>query len=377
MVTYLDNASTTPVNREVQKLVASFFEENFGNAGSRTHEFGSFAKKAVLTARQEIAQILRCEPDDVVFTSGATESNNLAILGLVGFGEQHSRKHIISSEIEHKAVLEPLEYLEANGFEVELIPPNKDGQIQADDIKDKLRPETLLVSVMQVNNETGIEQPIAEICDLLSASQAFFHVDAAQGFGKRNEVLKNQRIDLISLSGHKIYAPMGIGSLVMRKREGRKLPIKPIMFGGGQEGGLRPGTLPVPLIAGFGLAATIANEALQSNELVLIQLREKMLKALESLKIKINGNPLYGVPNIVSLSIPDVDAEAAMVVLKDLIAVSNGSACTSSSYRSSHVLEAMKVPSEQIETTVRISWSPYTEEIDWKAVLVRLKSLQG
>ena len=255
---YLDCNATTPVDPRVQAEVLTYLAEEFGNAGSRTHAYGQVAKDRVNRARQQVAAVVDARPEEVVFTSGATESDNLAILGLADHGTHAGRRHIISTQIEHKAVLEPLEEMARRGFEVTLLPPTAGGWIDPDAIRQALRPDTLLVSVMAVNNETGVIQPIPEIADALTGSEAYFHVDAAQAFGKQIEPLRHRRIDLMSISGHKIYAPKGIGALVTRRRGYQRPPLRPLLFGGGQERGLRPGTLPVALIAGLGTAAELA-----------------------------------------------------------------------------------------------------------------------
>jgi cysteine desulfurase len=225
---------------------------------SSTCNTGIPAKQAVQKARDQVAAVVKCQREEVIFTSGATESDNLAILGLREYGEQTGKRHIIATAIEHKAVLEPLEFLGRHGFEVTLIKPGSDGVVPAAEVQAALRPETLLVSVMHVNNETGIVQPLDEIANALGKHEAYFHVDGAQGFGKCRAELQNPRIDLISISGHKVYAPKGVGALVTRRRGYSRPPLTPLTFGGGQERGLRPGTQPVALIVALGRAAELA-----------------------------------------------------------------------------------------------------------------------
>jgi cysteine desulfurase len=226
---YLDHAATTPVDPRVAEVVMHYMVEEFGNAGSRTHEYGSRARKAVDTAREQVAAVVEAKPDEVIFTSGATESNNLAILGLAPFGEREGRRHILSTMIEHKAVLEPLAHLEKRGFEVELVRPTRGGWVEADDVLSRVRDDTLLVSVMHVNNETGVIQPIDEVAAGLEGRSAYFHVDAAQGYSKELQKLKHKRIDMISVSGHKIYAPKGVGALITRRRNRLRPPLEPLM----------------------------------------------------------------------------------------------------------------------------------------------------
>ena len=241
---YLDCNATTPLDPEVRDILLHFLNTEFGNEGSRTHEYGARAKQAVQKARDQVAAVVAAKRDEVIFTSGATESNNLAILGLQQAGEGQGKKHIITTAIEHKAVLEPFDALERAGFEVTRVGVGADGSVDPEAIRAALRSDTLLVSVMHVNNETGIRQPLDSIADILKNHPAYFHADAAQGFGKDLEPLRNPRIDLISISGHKIYAPKGIGALVMRRRGYERVSLQPLVYGGGEERGLRPGTVP-------------------------------------------------------------------------------------------------------------------------------------
>jgi cysteine desulfurase len=373
---YLDCSATTPMEPEVRDAVIRYMVEEFGNEGSRTHEYGARAKQAVQKARDQIARVAGVKREEVVFTSGATEANNLAILGLAAHGEANGRKHIISTQIEHKAVLEPLEELARRGFEVELLPPNSDGWIDADRIQSVLRPDTLLVSVMHANNETGVIQPIEDFADVLKKHPAFFHVDAAQTFGKLIEPLQNNRIDLISASAHKIYGPKGVGVLVSRRRGFDRVPLVPLVFGGGQERGLRPGTLPVPLIVGFGLASEIAAKEHAKRDAVNTATRVAILEAFSSLNPKLHGDQTRVLPHVINLAIDGVNSEAAMVALKDIVAISNGSACTSANYSLSHVLKAMRLPDEDILGALRISWCHLTPAADWSQMAERLATLR-
>lgn len=368
MPVYLDCNATTPIEPLVRDEVMRFMSEEFGNAGSRTHEYGTRAKRAVSRAREQVAEVVKAESDEVIFTSGATESNNIAILGLAQFGEKNERRHIISTQIEHKAVIEPLEFLAKKGFDVDFIPPTSSGGVDPSEIKKALRKDTLLVSVMQANNETGVIQPITEIADILSDHPAYFHVDAAQGFGKEIKELQNQRIDLISISGHKIYAPKGIGALITRRRGYEKLPLQPLMFGGGQERNLRPGTLPVSLVVGLGTAAELALQNHTKRKEACLTIRHQILDALMPLEPFFNGDLENCLTNTLNLSFSGIDSEALMVALKNEIAISNGSACTSHSYQPSHVLKAMKIPDEIIQSAIRISWCHMTENVDWKRI---------
>lgn len=371
---YLDCNATTPVEPAVQAVIARYFGEEFGNAGSRTHEYGVRAKRVVQAARKQVAAVVKAKSEEVIFTSGATEANNLAILGLAAFGESKACRHIVSTAIEHKAVLEPLEALAARGFEVSLIRPGESGAVSAAAIIDAVRPDTLLVSVMQANNETGVCQPIAEIAAALVKHDAFFHVDAAQGYGKDLDALRGERIDLISVSSHKLYGPAGVGALIARRRGFQKPPLKPLIFGGGQERGLRPGTLPVALIVGFGLAAEMGVTHNADRRARSAAIRAEALKALEPLRIRMHGDARKALPHVLNFSIDSLDSEAVMVALKDIVAISNGSACN---YQPSHVLKAMGLLDSQIEGAVRLSWCHLTPDVDWKGIVSRLKDLQG
>ena len=372
---YLDCNATPPIEPEVRDAVTQWFAEELGNAGSRTHEYGSRAKKAIQLARDQVAAVVEASPDEVVFTSGATESNNLAILGLLRYAEETGRKHIVSTALEHKAVLEPLEELERLGFSITLVKPGANGVITPESIAAALQPDTLLVSVMQANNETGSRQPIEEIADILAGHDAYFHVDAAQGYGKDLNPLKCRRIDLISVSGHKIYGPPGIGALITRRRGFKRPPLKPLLFGGGQERNLRPGTLPTPLIIGLGVAAETAVRDHQLRGARCEAMREEALAALNPLGIRIHADPESTLPHVLNFSVPGVDSEAVMVALKDVAAVSNGSACTSQSYKPSHVLDAMSLPPDAIAGAIRVSWSHMTPDVDWLLLASRIEAL--
>ncbi|OXM65310.1 cysteine desulfurase DndA [Amycolatopsis vastitatis] len=372
---YLDCNATAPMDARVQDEVHYYLDQEFGNAGSRTHEYGQRAKERVIRAREQVASLVASAPDEVVFTSGATEADNLALLGLAPHGEQHDRRHIISSQIEHKAVLEPLDALRERGFEVTLLPPQRGGWINPDQVRDALRPDTLAVSIMHVNNETGVIQPIEEIGAVLDGHDAYFHVDAAQGFGKVPETLQNTRIDLISVSGHKVYGPKGVGALITRRRGFRKPPLTPLMYGGGQERGLRPGTLPVALIAGLGTAAELAGKEHQARSEANLRYRQTIVDTFLELGGQINGDPDRAVPHTLNVAIPGLDSEAVMLALKGFAAISNGSACTSQRYEPSHVLAAMGLPEPQVAGALRISWDHKTPMIDVEEVRQRIKAI--
>ena len=355
---YLDYAATTPVDRRVADLVTQYMIEEFGNAGSRTHEFGSRAKRAIDIARGQVAAVVAADPTEVIFTSGATEADNLAVLGLAAHGQATGRTHIVTTAIEHKAVLEPLDALAKAGFSIDQVRPDESGAVSASDVLAAVRPDTLLVSVMHVNNETGIRQPLEVIADGLVDPGVFLHTDAAQGYGKEIPALQHERIDLISVSGHKVFAPKGIGVLVARRRNRRRPPLQPLMFGGGQERGLRPGTQPVALIAGIGLAAQLASEEAASRKRKCDALRTVLLDIVSQLGGVVNGDAELSVSHILNASFPGLDSEAAILALRDLASISNGSACTSASYEPSHVLTAMGLSDDRRRGAIRLSWGP-------------------
>ena len=371
---YLDCNATTPVDPGVARVVRHFLEEEFGNAGSRTHEYGATAKRAVNRAREQVAAVVNTDPNEVVFTSGATESNNLAILGLADWAAREGRRHLVSTAIEHKAVLEPLEELVRRGFECTLLRPGPTGRVTAEAIARAVRPDTSIVSVMHMNNETGVIQPIEEIADRLAHHQCFLHVDAAQGFGKDLAPLRHQRVDLISISGHKIFGPKGVGALIARKRGFDRPPLAPLMFGGGQERRLRPGTISVPLVAGLGEASELALSRHKERHSACREYRRALVAALEGVPHEVNGDPEHTLVNTLNVSITGLDSEAAMVALKGLAAVSNGSACTSHSYSPSHVLEAMDLPGNRIANALRFSWCHETPQLDWGEFVRVLRS---
>lgn len=369
MPIYLDCAATTPLDPRVREEVLRYLDDEFGNAGSRTHEYGRRARAAVERARDQVAAVVNTSRGDVVFTSGATESNNLAILGLARHGDATGRRHIVSTAIEHHAVLEPIAELERRGFQVDRLAPDAGGAIDATAVQRAVRPDTLLVSVMHVNNETGVIQPIGEIASLLQSSDAFLHVDAAQGFGREIAALRHPRIDLISVSGHKIHAPKGVGALIVRRRDGARPPLEALMFGGGQERGWRPGTLPVHLIAGLGKAAQLALDEHDARARRCLEFRQQLLEGLRPLGPMLNGDPSRSIAHIVNLSIPGVDAETAIEAWQDLVAISHGAACTSQTYTCSHVLSAMGIPAWREEGALRLSWSHLTPMPDLPAMV--------
>lgn len=375
MTVYLDCNATTPIEPEVLEVMMHYLQEEFGNAGSRTHEFGARAKQAVERARAQVGEVVAATKDEIYFTSGATESNNLAILGMEGYGRKNGRMHIVSSSIEHKAVLEPLGILGERGFDITLVSPDHSGRVRAEDVLAAVRTDTLLVSVMHANNETGIIQPIEKIAAGL-ADDVYFHVDAAQTFGKSIPALQQRRIDLISISAHKAFGPKGVGALVSRRRNFKRPPLQPLTYGGGQERGLRPGTQPVHLIAGLGAAAQVALRDHEKRQRTCMAFRQEVLQTIADVGGVINGDTEYSLPHVVNTSLLEIDSEAALVALKGLLAVSNGSACTSTSYEPSHVLVAMGIDSARIDSALRLSWCHMTPAVNWSAVRQAIQLLR-
>ena len=377
MAVYLDCAATAPVDPRVQREVMTYLGIEFGNAGSRHHGFGTRARSAVEKARVQVAAVVGATRGEIVFTSGATESNNLALLGLAEHGARTGRTHLVSTRIEHKSVLEPLQTLAGRGFEVTLVAPERGGWVHPQSILEAVREDTLLVSVMQVNNETGVIQPIREIARLLRNHPAYLHVDAAQGFGKEIEPLRQRRIDLISISGHKIYAPKGVGALATRRRNGQRPPLTPLMHGGGQELGLRPGTLPVPLIAGLGKASELALAENRERNAACRRFKETLLRELRPLKPVFNGSPNRTVPQIVNLTVPGISSEEAIEAVSQVAAISNGSACTSTTDSCSHVLSAQELDEARMEGALRLSWWHRSRQPDWNGFIRAIEGIRG
>ena len=375
-MTYLDCNATTPLENDVTEICLKYLKEEFGNAGSRTHEFGARAKAAVIHARGQVSELLQMDADGIIFTSGATESNNLAILGLAaGLRKKNPGRHIITSLQEHKAVLEPFQHLEKMDYDVTYLKPNTEGVVTAASLAAALRKDTVIVSLMHANNETGVIQPLSSYAEVLGGHPAYFHVDAAQTYGKLIDGLRVSRVDLISASGHKIYGPKGIGILALRERDYMPPPIEPLMYGGGQEKGLRPGTLAVHLIIGFGEASRLALRDHMKRAVACQQFKDKALSALSEVGGVPNGDPKLSLPSTLNISFPGADSEALILALKDLIAISNGSACTSASYSFSHVLTAMDLPKERVKGALRLSWCHMTPEVNWSNVQSKLKVL--
>ena len=365
MNVYLDFNSSAPIDRRVLDYMIDIYKNTVGNADSRTHDFGDNARKVVENARSQVARLLDINKDEEFFTSGATESNNIAIQGLKEYGLREGKKHIITTSIEHKAVLESVKAMEKDGFEVNFFDPDFSGRVSAKAVLDAVRDDTLLVSVMHVNNESGIIQPIQEIGDVLEEKGVLFHIDATQSFGKLVDELQAVKYNMLSMSAHKIGGPQGVGALVLRKHGYKLPPVKPIMYGGQQEHGIRPGTIPVALVGGLGKACEIAQIEHKQNQDKCRKIKNVLVDELKDsgLKYRFNGDQNYCIPSTMNLCIDGVSSEALMISSKQYCSVSNGSACNSNSYKPSYVLTAMGIPEEQINNSIRISWGA-EESID-------------
>lgn len=358
MSVYLDYNASAPIDNRVLDVMINVYKNYIGNADSRTHNYGDSARGIVEEARKQVAALLGVRSDEVFFTSGATESNNIAIQGLADYAEETGKKHIITTAIEHKAVLETAKAMVKRGFSVDFVKPDKSGRVSSEEILKLVRDDTLLVSVMHVNNETGIIQPVQEIGKALAEKKVLFHVDATQSCGKLVPELRELQYNMLSFSAHKLRGPQGIGGLVLRKNNYKLPPVKPIMYGGQQEKGISPGTIPVALVAGLGKACEIVNLEYEQNERNIIQIRDEILKILNNsgLRYHINGNPDYSINSTLNIEVEGVSSEALMISSKEFCSVSNGSACTSKSYDLSYVLKSMGIADESIENSLRLSW---------------------
>lgn len=349
---YLDCHATTPMDERVLEAMLPYFTEYFGNPSSVGHVYGWEAEAAVKQARQILADAIHATPEEIVFTSGATEANNLAIKGVAEAYFSKGR-HLITVQTEHRAVLDPCRYLETLGFEVTFLPVQQDGLIDLTQLEKAIRPETILVSVMAANNEIGVLQPLAEIGEICHQQQVLFHTDAAQGIGKIPLDVQAMNIDLMSLTAHKVYGPKGIGALYVRRRNPR-VRLAPQIQGGGQERGLRSGTLYTPQIVGFAKAVALGLEAQESESQQLLQLRERLWSALSRLtKIYLNGHPTKRLSGNLNISVEGVDGSALLLGLQPVVAVSSGSACSSTNVAPSHVLLALGHPESLASASIR------------------------
>ena len=362
---YLDYQATTPMDERVLSAMLPFFRERFGNAASRNHSFGWEAEKAVETARAQIATLIHAEPKEIVFTSGATESDNLVIKGVAEMYRDQGR-HLITAPTEHKAVLDTCKRLEQEGCEVTMLPVDKTGLVRVDDVAKAIRKDTILVTLMAANNEVGTVHPIAEIGRLCKERGVLFHTDATQAVGKLPVDVEKMGIDLLSISGHKMYGPKGVGALYVRRRSPR-VRLMAQMDGGGHERGMRSGTLNVPSIVGLGKACELCGEEMESEGRRLTGLRDRLWKRLSTDldEIFLNGHATQRLPGNLNVSFAYVEGEGLMMGMKDL-AVSSGSACTSASLEPSYVLRALGVGEDLAHTSIRFGFGRFTtpEEID-------------
>lgn len=364
---YMDVQATTPLDPRVLDAMLPFLTSYYGNPHSRTHSYGWESESAMEKARKQVSNLIGADPKEIVFTSGATESNNIAIKGVARFYKQ-KKKHVITTQIEHKCVLDSCRHLESEDFDVTYLAVKKTGLIDMNDLASALRPDTGLVSIMGINNEIGVQQPLKEIGHLCHSKKIFFHTDCAQAVGKIPINVNDLKIDLMSISGHKIYGPKGVGALYVRRRP--RVRIEAIQSGGGQERGMRSGTVPTPLVVGLGAACEIAEKEMTYDhariEALSIRLVEKITA---SVKMVIrNGDPERSFPGCVNLSFAYVEGESLLMALKD-IALSSGSACTSASLEPSYVLRALGTDEDLAHSSIRFGIGRFTteEEVDYTA----------
>jgi cysteine desulfurase len=362
---YLDYQSTTPTDPRVVEAMLPYFTQKFGNPHSRSHAFGWEAEEAVEIAREQVASLIGASAKEIIFTSGATESNNMAIKGVARFHKE-KRNHVVTVVTEHKCVLDSCRHLEREGFDVTYLPVQKNGLVNLDELRAVVTERTAIVSVMMVNNEIGVIQPLAEIGKICRDKGAYFHTDAAQAFGKIPIDVEAMNIDLLSISGHKIYAPKGIGALYVRRRP--RVRMEAIMNGGGQERGMRSGTLPTPLVVGLGEAARIAKEEMASEASRIRYLSDKFYNAVAKNipDVFLNGDREHRWAGNLNLSFAYIEGESMIMAIKDL-AVSSGSACTSASLEPSYVLRAIGVGEDLAHTSIRFGFGRFTteEEVDF------------
>src|SRR5438445_3710227 len=363
---YMDNHATTPVDPRVVETMLPYFTGKFGNAASRNHSFGWAAEEAVENARQQVASLINATAKEIIFTSGATEADNVSINGLAEMFREKGN-HIITQAIEHKAVLDTCKNLEKHGFEVTYLPVQRDGRVSLDDLKAAITPKTILITIMYANNEIGVINPIAEIGKIAKEHGIFFAVDGVQAVGKIPVDVQKDNIDLLAISGHKIYGPKGVGALYVRRRNPR-VQLSDIIDGGGHERGMRSGTLNVPGIVGLGKACEIAQKEMPEEAARLLGLRERLRKGLEAQldEVFINGSMEHRLPNNLNMSFAYVEGESLLMGIND-IAVSSGSACTSATLEPSYVLKALGVGEDLAHTSIRFGLGRFNtdEEVDY------------
>ncbi|KAK9468721.1 pyridoxal phosphate-dependent transferase [Lipomyces arxii] len=363
---YLDMQATTPMDPRVLDVMLKFYTGLYGNPHSRTHAYGWETDTAVEEAREHVANIIGADPKEIIFTSGATESNNMSVKGVARFYKA-KKNHIITSQTEHKCVLDSCRHLQDEGFEVTYLPVKANGLVDLEELEAAIRPETSLVSIMMVNNEIGVIQPIDEIGKICRKHKVFFHTDAAQAVGKIPIDVNKSNIDLMSISGHKIYGPKGIGACYVRRRP--RVRLDPIITGGGQERGLRSGTLAAPLIAGFGEACRIAKAEMEYDSAHISHLSRRLSDGLMALDHTVrNGDPEHHYPGCVNISFAYVEGESLLMALKD-VALSSGSACTSASLEPSYVLRALGADDALAHSSIRFGIGRFTTEAEIDYVL--------
>jgi cysteine desulfurase len=369
---YMDYSATTPIDPRVADKMIPFLREQFGNPASRSHMYGWTAEQAVENARAQVAALVNADPREIVWTSGATEGNNLALKGAAHFYKTRG-KHIITVKTEHKAVLDTVRELERQGFEATYLQPQDNGLITIAQLEEAIRPDTILVSVMLVNNEIGVIQPIDEIGELCRSKGIIFHCDAAQATGKMVIDLQKSKVDLMTFTAHKTYGPKGIGALFVRRKP--RIRIEPQMHGGGHERGMRSGTLPVHQIVGMGEAFRIAQEEMDTEIVRIRALRDRLAAGLQEMEeVYVNGDMEHRVPHNLNVSFNYVEGESLIMAIKD-IAVSSGSACTSASLEPSYVLRALGRSDELAHSSIRFTFGRFTteEDVDFTIDLIKNK----
>lgn len=364
---YLDVQATTQVDPRVLDAMMPFLTEQFGNPHSRTHAFGWESEAAVERARSQVGSLVNANPKEIFFTSGATESNNMAVKGVARF-YRAKKKHVITTQTDHKCVLDSCRQLEQDGFDVTYLPVKANGLIDLDELANAIRDDTALVSVMAVNNEIGVIQPLKAIGELCRSKKVFFHTDAAQAIGKIPIDVDDMKIDLMSISGHKVYGPKGVGAIYVRRRP--RVRVEALINGGGQERGLRSGTLPTPLCVGLGVACEVAGEEMHRDHAHVKELSERLKQGILSRLdgVEINGDEIERYPGNMNMSFACVEGESLLMGLKN-IAVSSGSACTSASLEPSYVLRALGVEEELAHTSLRFGIGRFTTEAEVDATI--------
>jgi cysteine desulfurase len=369
---YLDYSATTPVDPRVAEKMIPYLTEFFGNAASRSHAFGWKAEEGVEQARGHVAALLNADPKEIVWTSGATEGNNLAIKGAASFYKTKG-KHLITQRTEHKAVLDTCRELERHGFEVTYLEVGENGLVSLEKFKAAIRPDTILASIMMVNNEIGVIQPVWEIGEICRAKGIIFHCDAVQGGGRVEIDVQKFKVDLLTITAHKMYGPKGIGALYVRRRP--RVRLEPLFDGGAQERGLRSGTLPAPLCVGLGEACAIAGAEMAAEAARLRQLRDRLYRGLTAAlsDVVLNGDPERRLPGNLNISLPGIDGQALLAELPEL-SLSLGSACTSAAVEPSYVLKALGLPDEFANGSIRIGLGRFTSEAEVDFAVDRLAS---